>query len=244
MKEATPSLQASLLVYDIPEKSKLANPSGRLRSRGIRINLSCWVIPVGNEPWTLLDQLKRGGATWEMARFDAGDAGKLMAICINALKTDIKKAFESTARCVTAAQEAATAAVDAKKATVKYAKRTGGAVRRLKSLLSDFEKVAAAFGIDPQKTLSIGEAKTAVDSLSGVVKARADVYAKAVADCKELATVDALALATAAGNDMVPWQVMADFLDEHHNGAGEALRQAFSEPEAMVEEPEPELTAV
>ena len=50
MNETTTNLQACLLIYDIPERSSVRNPSRRLRSFAVRVNLSFRVIRGGDTP--------------------------------------------------------------------------------------------------------------------------------------------------------------------------------------------------
>src|SRR5262249_44000689 len=91
-----------LLVYDIPKKSGLANPSKRLRRLGVRINLSCWVIREENIPWNLLNELREGGASWHTVAFADDEAQTLLTMALEALQRDAdaaaKRAEESIAR--------------------------------------------------------------------------------------------------------------------------------------------------
>ncbi|HJZ56144.1 MAG TPA: hypothetical protein VKE74_14345, partial [Gemmataceae bacterium] len=80
------NLRACLLIYDIPEHSTVANPSGRLRRTAVRVNLFCWVIREGDIPYALLNTMATGGATWHVVKFDAGEAGKLIGMATEALK--------------------------------------------------------------------------------------------------------------------------------------------------------------
>src|SRR5438552_1177899 len=81
-------LRACLLIYDIPERSAVANPSRFLRRLAVRVNLSCWVIPEGDVPYARLNEMATGGATWHVVRFDAAEAGKLVAMAAAAIRRE------------------------------------------------------------------------------------------------------------------------------------------------------------
>jgi hypothetical protein len=79
------NLQACLLIYDIPERSGVRNPSRRLRSIAVRVNLSCRVSREGDVPYALLGQMAAGGATWHVVRSDADEGVKLVGMAVRAL---------------------------------------------------------------------------------------------------------------------------------------------------------------
>lgn len=224
---SVPFPACSLFVYDIPKKSGFPNPSGLLRSRAVRINLSCWVVPNGNEPSALLDRMTKAGVKWKFVKFDPSDGENLMETCILALTADIKLAVARAAKSVKTAQDKAGVGVDARKECRLYTKRAGGTVSRMKKMLAAFRKVTDTFGIDADRHLNLSDAENAVSGLSEAVKARSALYAQAVEDCRALADVDAVAMATAAAQDACPWWALAEFLEDRGEDVG-ALKIAFT----------------
>lgn len=57
------------LIYDIPDQSGIANPSAKLRKRGFRINLSCWIFQTGHLPVDYIETLIEKGADVEVLPF-------------------------------------------------------------------------------------------------------------------------------------------------------------------------------
>ena len=91
--------QAVLVVYDIPQSVGFPNPSGKLRSRGIRINLSCWIIPETRVPWALIEEMECAGVSVETVRFAESERDNLIRLAKNAIASEmgrVKAAFEKS----------------------------------------------------------------------------------------------------------------------------------------------------
>lgn len=225
MNETTlPNLDACLLIDDIPERSGVRNPSRRLRSMAVRVNLSCWCIREGDIPSTLLNEMALGGATWHVVRFDATESVKLIGMAVDAIKRDIRDAMRRANKSADAAgRKLDPDAANPTEVKRRYAERTRPIIRRLTRLLSDVQKAAARFGLD-RTTLSLTEAMAGVNALQAGMYERARAYAAAVEQVRALGDA---AMANAAGADLVPAGILADDIDDH-GGDASALRDAFA----------------
>jgi hypothetical protein len=217
------SLQACLLIYDIPERSEVANPSPRLRRMAVRVNLSCWVIREGDIPYHLLNEMAQGGATWHVVRFDAGESEKLIGMAREALIRDIRAAMKRANSSADGATRKLEAGENTTETRAQFIERVKPIVRRVNKLLADTRKVAERFGIDPA-ALSLADAATALQAIQSGMYARAQAYAEAAEQVRKLGDA---AMANAAAADLVPAGIMADDIDERGGNAG-ALRDAFS----------------
>src|SRR5262245_46907399 len=88
----TGKLRPCLLIYDIPEGRGIANPSRSLYRRGVRVNLSCWVIPEERIPYYRLRELGMKGATWHVVRFADDQIEILLDMIRESLNKQIKDA--------------------------------------------------------------------------------------------------------------------------------------------------------
>ncbi len=224
MNETNTNLQACLLIYDIPERSSVPNPSRRLRPMAVRVNLSCWVIREGDIPYSLLHEMATGGATWHVVRFDASEGAKLVGMAVASLKRDIRDAMRRANQSVSAASRSLDPTADnPTEAKRRYAERARPIVRRLVKLLSDVQKAAERFGID-RATLSLTDAMAGVNSLQAGMLARARAYSEAI---EQVRTLGDSAMANAAAADLVPAGILADDIDDR-GGDASALREVFA----------------
>ncbi len=90
-------MKACLVVYDIPSKAKCKLPGSVFRPIGIRINLSCWVVPHQLVPWDYLEEIRGYGATTEVVRFDEDEAKKIRNLAHDALRKEISDIYDSFA---------------------------------------------------------------------------------------------------------------------------------------------------
>jgi len=222
MAAETNNLQACLLIYDIPERSTVANPSGRLRSVAVRVNLSCWVIREGDIPYALLNEMAAGGATWHVVRFDASEGQKLIEMAREALIRDIRDAMKRANKSANAAGRKAEAD-DSTDARRRYARQVRPLVRKMNRLLTDVRKAAERFGISPY-SISLNDSVNSLSALQAGMIARAKAYGEAVEQIRLLGDE---AMANAAAADLVPAGIIADDIDER-GGDASALREAFA----------------
>jgi hypothetical protein len=223
----TDSLKPCLLIYDIPDRANVANPSPRLRRRAVRVNLSCWVIPESEVPYHLLHEMELGGATWHVVRFADDEVKNLVRMAREAILQQTADAERRAKRSVEQATERVTndaenGAADA--AEKKFRTRTGAAVRRVKVLLGDLKMAAERFGIGDAGT-SLSAALASVNAAHAAASARARLVAEAA---REAAKVGDGRMGEAAAADLVPALILADYVEEN-GGDAEAMRLAFSD---------------
>jgi hypothetical protein len=224
MSESSTNLSACLLIYDIPERSSVRNPSRRLRSVAVRVNLSCWVIREGDIPYALLNEMALGGATWHVVRFDAGESVKLVGMAVEAIKRDIRDAMRRANRSADAAgRRLDNSTDDPSEAKRRFAERARPIIRRLNRLLADVKQAAERFGIDPN-AISLADAHASVSALQAGMLSRAKAYGEAV---EQIRLLGDSAMARAAAADLVPIGILADDIDDH-DGDSTALREAFA----------------
>lgn len=177
MNETNTHLQACLLIYDIPERSSVPNPSARLRSVAVRVNLSCWVIREGDIPYALLNEMALGGATWHVVRFDASEGVKLVGMAVEAIERDIRDAMRRANKSAdTAGNKLDQPSDNPSEAKRLYATRRRPIIRRLNRLLVDVQQAAERFGID-SAAISLADAHAGVSALQAGMLARAKAYA-------------------------------------------------------------------
>ena len=95
-------MRSCFVSYDIPSSLKIANPTAKLRSLGIRMNKSVWVMPEHCVPHGYLDEIREAGAAVYIVRFDEAEQGKLLEMARRALESEaariVKGMEESIAR--------------------------------------------------------------------------------------------------------------------------------------------------
>ncbi len=238
------AIKPCMLMYDIPERPpqgcrRLDNPSPRLRRIAIRLQLSVWVIPEGNIPYTHLDFMAANGATWDVARFDAENAESLISMGKKALKRDIDKAVDSLNRTVnTAARLLSEGELSAQEAE----DRVSEARKRCDSVIADLTHAAQIFSIS-ESDLPIESSYAAARVISTKMHERSRTYADAARRLAQEARASgnggAAAIAAGALADDMPSNVLGDALIEAtgDEDAAAPLLEAFAElPEAEPED--------
>lgn len=222
----TSSRNLSFLMYDIPEVSELSNPSARLRRCGVRINLSCWVVPTDNLPHALLLELAEGGATWHTAPF-ADQAGENLG---RMAATMLGKEIEETAKRLQESMERYGDQLDAdleegetaEKRAKAYQTKCRAAIRRLERLMDSAAVGAAAIGLDPEVVRFAG-IRNVANSLRSAAHVRAAAYVNAVSRIDDDNPLAAVAKEDAG----LPAYVVADVLEEQGEDASD-LRDTFA----------------
>lgn len=213
-------LRPCLLIYDIPQRSGVTNPSARLRRIAVRVNLSCWVIPESRIPYHLLSDMGNGGAVWQVVRFDDSEAGKLVKMAQAAMQRELDAAIARVRRSEgNAAEQMQGAEVDPAIAARNYQTRMRAALRRVERRAEDFRAAAGVFGIDP----NVINPLTAITAIKAGMEARAKAYVEAAQTAREQGQEWA---AQAAQSDNLPVGVLADLVEEN-GGDVTALRDAF-----------------
>lgn len=233
-------LRCVLLSYDIPTRSGIANPSGRLTRLGFRHQLSSWIMPEGSVPYNLVHELQQEGAKVDIVRFDASEGPRLVRMALDAIRRDIAAQVK---RCEANLEKARTNHLELDADLIEnvsareeglenYELRAGAICERLEQMIDDSEAAIQQFGLAPER-LQIGDARVAFEAFQVGIAARAAAYAGATQALRKLAkeTQDPTlsALANAAAADALPAEVATDALREHGDDAGaDTLQAAFA----------------
>lgn len=172
-------MRALLLYYDIPQASKIANPSGQLRKCGIRVNLSCWVIPEHRMPWDYLRE-HLSGVSWNTVRFDESEKEKLLDMARDALRRESARVIQSMHETVDKAQASLDKWIDEGPGsdedahpkhtpTELYGKRVKAALSRAKREARAAEECAIAFDL----LADMGEA---VNAIKHAIKSQLETF--------------------------------------------------------------------
>lgn len=81
--------KACLVVYDIPTGAKVSSPGHKFRKIGVRINLSCWVVPTHLVPFDYLNELEARGSKTAVVNFDEDEAEKILSLAKEALIKEV-----------------------------------------------------------------------------------------------------------------------------------------------------------
>jgi hypothetical protein len=213
-----------LLIYDIPQASGVANPSPSLRRRAVRINLSCWVILEADIPYSLLNEMHEGGATWHVVKFDVAERARLCQMAIES----IRKTVRDLARKAAIASDRANACDTADSDYRRFRTAAARAIRQFHKVVRDCKAAASRFGIDSQ--LDLADSISVVDAMDSQVKRRMKAYVE-VKD--SLPPGDPMAGAAIA--DAVPGVILADYAEDRGlEGQGQELREACFDAEVGV----------
>lgn len=217
-------MNASLLVYDIPDASGVANPSGRLRRLGVRVNLSAWVIPTSDIPYAFLHRLAARGVTWHAVKFDASEGDKLIELATSAIKLELQRGIASARRSAADAAAELETADEPAAAELRFNRQTRAIVARVNKLIKDMRECAGRFGVD------IGEraltAETAVVRIKAGMHERARIYAEAAGLIRKATGNPNDPMAAAIDADRAPHYAAADYLADH-GGDSSPLQEAF-----------------
>lgn len=164
-----------LIVYDIPQNSGVPNPSGYFRQFGVRINLSCWIMPESAIPYPYLREMHRQGVRWEAVAFDPRENANLTRMAIQGIQDDIAGLRRRTAAtCERAARHAeGTTNADTLKA---FRKTTATSLKKMRKALADLRKVAQRFGVE----VDFDTAEGYVDSIKNLMLRRASTLVETV----------------------------------------------------------------
>lgn len=163
-------MRAHLLVYDIPQKAKMGNPSYHLRHYGVRVNLSAWIIPDNRIAMVPIDLWREKGAKVELVRFDERDGETIIRLAREALKLEITTMEESLRDGIKAIRDAlAKVASGDEEALAKVSNLAGGHVRRADKAADAAEECSALFGLT-------ADVKPLIDGLRELVVARREMY--------------------------------------------------------------------
>lgn len=212
-------LRPCLLIYDIPEDSDLENPSGFLYRRGVRVNLSCWVIPEERIPYWRLNQLREGGATWHVVRFADDQTETILTMVRESLAKQAEEARQRAEQSFANAQ-----AEMPEQGETHCLNRNRATARRVSAMLADLAIAATSFGVS---TDPLDEALRRIR----VAHTLADKRARAVArQARDARRVGLGTMADAIEADEAPPLIAADAIEEAGEDQTE-VRDLFSEEE-------------
>lgn len=238
-------IRPCLLLYDIPKRAGIANPSDALWQVGIRLQWSAWVIPEGDIPYNLMGEMMRQGEAnrlvnpraklfrWNHAPFDATNAHNLLDMARQSMETEIGDAIREAQESLTNAETDLNAAVaeglitPRERATrlKKFRATRNLIVNKKRKRVEAFRAITARFGVDVTRELDLASA--AIDAIQTGMDQRAREYARIT---EELAARlgEANPLVRAARKSKLPGKVLADAADESGVDAM-ALRLAFGD---------------
>lgn len=235
-------LQAVLLIYDIPSNVKYPNPSGKLRRIGFRENKSCWVLPAGQIPHTLIHEMRtKGRANVEIIRFDVSEGPRLCRLAVDRMNRELAEQVQRAREAIERARDnhleldadLADNASAREDAVRRYEQQCKWVLERVRNLARDVEIAIKNFGVNPT-LLNTVATRDAMTVLQTGYQGQAAAYVAATAALRKIDTPDAQALADAAEADQVPPQIIEDMLRDHDKHAdADALKSAF-DPDADV----------
>lgn len=193
----------SMLIYDIPERSGVQNPSRHLRRMAVRLNLSCWLVRSDRLPNHVLVELSQGGASWHVLPFAETASGSAKEIAKERLQVEISEATKRLRKAI-----ATKPADDSPKEKRKAADRVRRASVRLQTLLSDLEQAADELGV----SYDFNSAHQTLRRLDAQAEHVARAYLVAAASLPE-----ADPIRQAAQADLVPAPILADYAQDHGN---------------------------
>lgn len=222
----------AMLMYDIPETAKVANPSYRIRQRGMRLNKSVWIVPTTAVPHNLINELREAGSSVVTAPYDMAASRTLLAAAIDFANREIAETHKRAQQ----SARAAIAEMDNDEGNPNAARRTcerklANIVKRLQTLEGEMKVGADVFGLSG--AINFAELHRAAATVRTVTEARSALFAAATAALGAINTTDAKALHAAAVADAVPPVVVADYLMEHGDeeaqATGEQLGAAMND---------------
>lgn len=233
---AVKNQRISWFFYDIPSSSNIPNPSRELRQRAVRINLSCWVVPEEDIPWTLYNNLRAAGANVNVYKFDISETPRLLKEAIAFTKKEIEdtlkraeeSALEAEQRLINNEEENETR----DEAHTRYVRHQRQIVKRCEKLLEDITAAYQRFGINANEALSLTDSANVITALNTNMDIKARAYVQATNKLRSVVG-DSDAVVITANRSAIPPEILADYMEDHNIDASD-LRSAFSRPTAQI----------
>lgn len=220
------------LIYDIPAYRGIPNPSGFLRSRAFRANLSCWVIPENNIPYEWCDDMRERGVDIKLAPYDPKGGAELVTMAIASIHEDIRELIgdaertrRNADRYLDAQAEKGVAGQELIGTENKYAESANLMLKRLIKKLDDIEKCAESFGID-SRLLRVMQARDIGESMFSGMAHRAKMFVEAQKAMRASNDRDMQSMANEMSNNPSLAVIAADMMDDNGLDGGK-LRDAF-----------------
>lgn len=217
-----------LMTYDIPEASGLENPSGFLRDRAVRVNLSDWVIPNSLIPYTFIEEYRSRGARIRIVPFAAEGEADLLDWVRESIVDAVRENTDGVRNSLDGAAARCQGADAGKKldaAEKRFGRISSDCLKRTEELIGDLAEAARGFGItDLESEGFFRSGLAAVLTYQSVMFARARAYVAATRRAAQLGT----GLEGAARRDRLPAGVLSDVMRE--NGEDELADALAGEP--------------
>jgi hypothetical protein len=168
---------SALLMYDIPEKSKLM-PSAKLRDIALRVNKSCWLVQLAHVPEIPIEEWREvyGADVHLVQVYDSRTHEQMVEIGKRALSNDLGKMAGSLQVSIyKLREELAMLRPGDHEKLAKAKDRTYRQFRRASELADSAEEASALFMLS-------GEMKHYIEGLRATIKAKSAVYDGLVAD--------------------------------------------------------------
>lgn len=202
--------RAHLLYYYIGRKA-IRNPAYLLRSRGIWMDGSVWVIPHDVMPWLLIARMKdTPRVTVDHFEFNKAEAGRLADTAKRHLRNKSAAAVSKIAKSQDTVYD------PEKHGTPEefgewLERKIRADCKQAERLLKDYQSAGRNFGLSDED-LNLSSAIGQIRVISTINRNRAAIY---TAGAEKLRKVGELALASAADKDKLPAGIMADALRDH-----------------------------
>ena len=225
-------MKLSLFIYDIPESTEFPNPSGTLRRRALRINLSCWVVEEGRTPWNLINRMSSAKCNVHLLPFSEEATPELLRMAVADMARELRdaaareraslKRLDERLRQVESDPTNGDQTID--KARREHSTRREAVLKRTEKLTRDLQAAAESFGLDVSN-LPFGDSIARVVALRQITTTRAELYAGMV---DALPESDPVAMAAREDEGNVPASILADYIEERTDVDTTAARSAFA----------------
>lgn len=235
-ESAAKGLTLSMFFYYIPDvairERKCTNPSGFLRTRGMRLDGSVWLMPTGSIPQTLVNTLQNAGASVYSFPYDASATAGLLQAAVEFTNREIA-GFKARAEASRAA--AAAELVEAGNTTTAqrtYEKKIEAIAKRLENVINQVEKGAGLMRV--AEAVNTPSLRSTAETVRAATITKAAAYVNATEALKTIGTTDANAMAAVMAADEGNALIAADMIqdadvDGTRTAEAESIRAAFSE---------------
>lgn len=206
-------IQACWLSYDIPETAEIESPVSELRPIAFHAQKSVWIIREGDIPYNLIARLEAAGANVQIVRFDPSEAPKLLNMCVNAVRADIRETIDNARKSCAAAQKRYDNNENPEDAQRRYMQDAKRINKVAAQKLKDLRALAQRWNVE-SRVDSLAGATTAVESVRVAMLNRARAYADAIRALRERNNSEDSGIIAEAEASRVPGMVLAGYLED------------------------------
>lgn len=205
-------MSTCLMVYDIPQRSGLLNPSNELWGYGFRLQYSGWVLMRSHMPYTLINELIDGGAKVDILDFSSSETGGMAKRAADSIRQEIRDSLASLEdSCDRYTVEMNQTQESVGKNVETHRKKVLTAVKKLRRKLHNLQNTAKRFNANPE-AINIGDAEQRIQTLRCNMAEQARSYVAAIAALQAAGVNDGME--SAAANHDVPPGILADYLED------------------------------